>query len=161
MGVAGDVIYQKLNRNMIMDGMILKIKSSGSDKIRAQNNALEMAKMEMTDPFTFFKDMGLSDPEGRTEKLILAKTDPMAYLQKVVKNLNSSQALAQALENAELKELQTPPAQPPMAGPVNPVMPDQGQPAPQGPPMAPSPMNTGAPAVTPPITPPQGSPRGI
>lgn len=164
MGVAGDVIYQKLNRNMIMDGMILKIKSSGSDKIRAQNNALEMAKMQMTDPFTFFKDMGLSDPEGRTEKLILAKTDPMAYLQKVVKNLNSSQALAQALENAELKELQTPPAQPPMAGPVqppNPVMPGQGQPAPQGPPMAPSPMNTAQVPVAPPVGAPAGSPRGI
>jgi hypothetical protein len=158
MGVAGDPIYQKLNRNMIMDGMIIKIKSSGSDKIRAQNNALEMAKMEMTDPYTFFKDMGLSDPEGRTEKLILAKIDPQAYLQKVVKNLNSSQALAQALENAELQETSNSPASPPVAGPVNPVMP-QGAPVPQAPAVTPSPMNTANVPIAPPTQPPAGSPR--
>ncbi len=160
MGVAGDVVYQKLNRNMIMEGMIVKIKSSGSDKIRAQNNALEMGKMQMTDPYTFFVDMGLSDPEGRTEKLILAKTDPMAYLQKVSKKLDSSQALAQALMNVEQTGAAMPQTSSSAAGPVSPAqptMPQQGQP-PMAPVQGPSPMNTIAIPQTS-TGPPQGSPR--
>jgi hypothetical protein len=140
MGIAGDMVFQKLNRNMILDGMIIKIKASGTDKLRAQNNAMDMAKMQMTDPYTFFVDMGLSDPEGRTEKLILAKTDPMSYLKKVVKGLDSSQALAQALMNAELPSQ---PAeqqmQPPVAPPTMPGSPGALQP---GGTQNPTPTNT-------------------
>ncbi len=79
-----------------------------------------MAKMQMIDPYSFFVDMGLSDPEGRTEKLILAKADPVAYLQKVVKNLDTSQALAQALMNSNIQPFQGAPVQPQQ--PQNPVM---------------------------------------
>jgi hypothetical protein len=125
LGIAGKVVYTKLNRNMVDQGMIVKIKASGTDKLRAQNNAMNMAKMQMIDPYNFFKDMGLSDPEGRTELLILAKADPVAYLQKVVKNIDTSEALAMALMNANLPAPGMPgqPAQPP----ANPVMPG-GQP---------------------------------
>jgi hypothetical protein len=154
MGIAGDAVWLRLNRNMVADGMIVKIKSSGSDKLKAQNNAMEMAKMQMTDPFTFFTDMRLSDPEGRTEKLILAKTDPVAYLQKVVKGLDSSKALAKALMDAELP---SPPAQPQQQPPANPVTmggPAPAQPAPAQP-QVPSPQATAQPAVTPPVQPPQ------
>lgn len=158
MGIAGDAVWMKLNRNMIAEGMMIKVKASGTDKMRAQNNAMEMAKMQMTDPYTFFVDMGLSDPEGRTEKLILAKTDPMSYLQKVVKGIDTSKALAQALMNAELpsppaaQQTQPPPQSPAMGGP---------QAAPIGqPPMQqqPSAQNT---AQVPPVPtgPPQASPR--
>jgi len=120
LGVAGEVVFAKLNRNMIDDGMIIKVKASGTDKLRAQNNAMNMAKMQMIDPYSFFVDMGLSDPEGRTEKLILAKADPVAYLQKVVKNLDTSQALAQALMNSNIQPFQGQPVQPQQ--PQNPVM---------------------------------------
>lgn len=130
LGVAGKVVFAKLNRNMIDQGMIVKIKASGTDKLRTQNNAMNMAKMQMIDPYNLYKDMGLSDPEGRTEYLILAKADPIAYLQKVVKNIDTSQALATALINANLP---TPggadqgapqqPGQPPQPTP-NPVMPN-------------------------------------
>lgn len=156
MGVAGDAVYMKLNRNMIGDGMIVRIKASGTDKLRAQNNAMEMAKMEMTDPYTFFVDMGLSDPEGRTERLILAKTDPISYLQKVVKGLNTSEALAKALMNAEQTQSPTLPQQP------SPTMPGSGQPAnqPQQP-AQPSPANTAQAPVQPPAQAPAGSPRNL
>lgn len=150
MGIAGDMVWQKLNRNMVIEGMTIKIKASGTDKLRAQNNAIDMAKMQMTDPYTFYVDMGLSDPEGRTEKVILAKTDSMAYLQKVVKGLNSSEALAQALAN---QELPSPPAQQQQQPPANPVTMPGGQPT--GGVQNPNPTNTSQiPQV--PINQPQG-----
>lgn len=148
LGVAGDVVYIKLNRNMIDEGMIVRIKASGTDKIRAQNNAMEMAKLQMIDPFTFFTDMGLSDPEGRTEKLILAKVDPVAYLQKVVKGLNTSEALAQALMNVEQKQLQQNTAMLPQIPPTMGGAPQVGMP------QNPTVTNTGAPPVSPPVNPP-------
>lgn len=122
MGIAGKVVFAKLNRNMIDQGMIVKIKASGTDKLRAQNNAMNMAKMQMIDPYNFYKDMGLSDPEGRTELLILAKADPVTYLQKVVKNIDTSQALATALMNANLPTPGGADQGPPQPTP-NPVMP--------------------------------------
>lgn len=119
LGVAGKAVFVRLNRNMVDDGMIVKIKASGTDKLRAQNNAMNMAKMQMTDPYFFFKDMGLSDPETRTEYLILAKADPVAYLQKVAKHLDTSQALAQALMNGNIPQFQGAPVQPqPVQNPV-------------------------------------------
>lgn len=158
LGDAGEMVWTKLNRNMIGDGMIVKVKASGTDKIKAQNNAIEMAKMEMTDPFTFFQDMGLSDPEGRTEKLILAKVDPMSYLKKVVQGLDSSQALAQALANAEL------PMPPAMQLPQPQIMgspPSQQAAAPAGAaaPQQPTPQNTAQVPAQPPAGPPASSPR--
>lgn len=165
LGAAGEMVWEKLNRNMIDDGMIVKIKASGTDKLRAQNNAMDMAKMEMIDPYTFFVDMNLSDPEGRTEKLILAKTDPIAYLQKVVKGINTSQALAEALAR---QQLPSPAVAPPAPPQMNPVMGQQNamnQPvpgaAPQGMPQNPTPTNTAAAPVAPPVGPPPGSPRGL
>lgn len=164
LGVAGQAVYIKLNRNMISDGMIVKIKASGTDKIQAQNNAMDMAKMQMTDPYTFFCDMNLSDPEGRTEKLILSKADPIAYLQKVVKGLNTSEALAKALMNQQLPSPAAPMQQQPQPNP--PTMSgaepqSQGGMIPQGMPQQPTPGNTSAIAATPPPGAPAGSPRAL
>ncbi len=160
MGIAGDMVWQRLNRNMVMEGMLVKIKASGSDKLKAQNNAMEMAKMQMTDPYTFYKDMGLSDPEGRTEKLILAKTDPVAYLQKVVKGLNTSEALAQALARAEMPLQQNSnmlPQVPLEQGglPPSPAMATQPQAVAPAQPQQPTPVNTAQVPVQPPTQPPQ------
>jgi hypothetical protein len=161
LGIAGESVWIKLNRNMIMEGMVVKMKASGTDKLRAQNNALEMAKMQMIDPYTFFTDMKLSDPEGRTEKLILSKTDPMAYLQKVVKGLNTSEALAQALMNAELPNQGQPATPPPTAPMAEPAQ--QAQQAPQQPmqPQNPAMGNTANVPAQPPVGAPTGSPRGL
>ncbi len=151
LGIAGKVVFGKLNRNMIDQGMIVKIKASGTDKLRAQNNAMNMAKMQMIDPYNFYRDMGLSDPEGRTELLILAKADPVAYLSKVVKNIDTSEALATALMNANLPA----PGMPGQPAPQNPVMGGPQQPpgaqlpgTPQIPGM--QQPNTQAPAAPPP-----------
>lgn len=154
LGSAGDIVWLKLNRNMVADGMLVKVKASGTDKLRAQNNAMDMAKMQMTDPYTFFVDMGLSDPEGRTEKLILAKIDPTSYLQKVVKGLNTPADVLAALTNMQN-------AQQSMAGPL--PQPQAQQPGGElvapGQPQNPTPTNTAQVPSTPPAGPPQGSPR--
>lgn len=157
MGVAGDQVWLKLNRNMIGDGMIITVKASGTDKMRAQNNAMEMAKMQMIDPFTFFTDMGLSDPEGRTEKLILSKTDPTSYMEKVVKGLNTADALAKALANAEMPQAFQPPQPMPTAAGAPAQAPGQPQSQPV---QQPSPQNTSQVPQTP-VGPPQASPRAL
>lgn len=167
MGVAGEAVFVKLNRNMVDDGMIVRVHASGTDKIRAQNNAQNNAKMQMTDPYYYFKDMGYSDPEERTEYLILAKADPVAYLQKVVKNLDTSQALAQALMNSNIPTSEGAPVQPTQPQPQppqNPVMggamPQPQVPLPQGQPTGQQP-NTAIPAqpAPNPAAPPAGSVR--
>ena len=147
---------------MVDDGMIVKVHASGTDKIRAQNNAQNNAKMQMTDPYYFFKDMGYSNAEERTEYLILAKADPVAYLQKVVKNLDTSQALAQALMNSNIPTNEGMPVQPTQPQPQPPQNPVLGGPMPQ--PQVPLPTgqpNTAVPAqpAPNPAAPPPGSVR--
>jgi hypothetical protein len=169
MGVAGDVIFVKLNRNMVDEGMLIKMKASGTDKIRAQNNALEAAKLQMTDPYSYNKDMGFSDPEGRTEKLILLKADPMAYLQKVNKNIDTSAALAQALMSQQINPQPNPqqnPTPPMNASGQVPLAQGATQPPapgaqPGGIPAAPSSANTAQVPISPSPQPPQGSVRNL
>lgn len=97
LGVAGDVVYVRLNRNMIREGMLVKIKASGTDKLKAQNNAMNMAKMGMIDPVQFYRDMGLSDPEGRARQIMLWMSDKQTYMLDYVEGLDTSQAQAEAL----------------------------------------------------------------
>jgi|GEM_PF-1271599 len=157
LGEAGKEVFHKLNRNMVEDGMVVKIKASGTDKLRAQNNAMEMAKMAMIDPYTFFVDMGLSDPEGRTEKLIMAKANPMGYLQQVVKGLKTPQDIAMALmQSEENPVMPTQQAQSEIMPPQPPQQP-QGAMQPQNPTMG----NTAQVPSQPPTTPPQASPRNL
>lgn len=82
-GARGRVTFIKLNRDMIEDGMEVHIKSSGTDKLQVRKQAMELAANKMIDPLTLFRDMGLEDPEGRTEDLLLSQLDPVSYLAKV------------------------------------------------------------------------------
>jgi len=155
LGSAGDAVYQRLNRNMIMEGMLVKVKASGTDKLRAQNNAMSMAKMEKTDIHSFYVDMGLSDPDGRTKKLILQQTDPIAYLKEVIKGDSISEDMAKELLAAPVEDNQSLLS---AGGPMGAPQPQGG--APQAPPQNPSPQNTSAiPEV--PMGPPAGSPRAL
>lgn len=82
-GARGQITFVRLNRDMIEDGMEVKIKSSGTDKLQVRKTAMELAQAKMIDPLTLFRDMGLEDPEGRTENLIMSQMDPASYLAKV------------------------------------------------------------------------------
>lgn len=150
LGAEGDTVFMRLNQDMIDDGMEVKIKASGTDKIKAQKNALELAKLQLTDPLTFFEDMGLSDPEGRAEKLLTLQTNPAEYLMKyVMKQPTDTNALAAGLLGGA-GATQPPPAQG--------IAPTGGEPLNTPVPTQPTPQNTTNIPTEPPVLP-QGSPR--
>lgn len=105
MGAKGSMVYIRLRRDMIEDGMEVMIKSSSTDKLKAQRNAMEMAKMKMIDPMTFYEDMGMSDPEGRTQKMMLFTLDPQGYMAKYVMGLNNAQEMGNALNGTQEAEV--------------------------------------------------------
>lgn len=145
-GKNGQMTFFKINQDMIEDGMEVKIKSSGTDKLRAQKQALDMAKMQLIDPLTFFEDLDLSNPQGRAEKLIMFQTDPATYFIKYVQKMGNTEAMVNGLLGpgaAQQLQGQSPAAPAPTA-PVNPTAANTAQ-VPSAPP-------TGAP---------QGSPRGL
>lgn len=100
-GSKGSFTFVSLKSDMIEDGMEVKIKASGTDKQKRQNNAINMAKMKMIDPLTFYQDMDLNDPEGRTKKMMLFTSDPQGYMMQYVMNMTPEQG-AQALINAPM-----------------------------------------------------------
>lgn len=97
LGDDGNVIFQRVHRDMIEDGMEVQVTASGTDKIKAERRAMDMAKMQLIDPFTFYKDIGASDPKGRTEKLMLFMISPQEYMAKVVMGLKDTNAMVDEL----------------------------------------------------------------
>ena len=154
LGSKGTATYVKLRRDTISDGMEVLIKASSTDKLKAQRNAMEMAKLgpPWSNPLDTFTDMGMNDPEGRTERGIMFATDPMMYFTKYILKLEDTQAQAGAI-TAGL------PPDPMMAGGQLPMM--QGQPPMAQPtPQLPSAQDTSNVPVEQPTFP-QGSPRAL
>lgn len=160
LGKKGEMIFLSLHQNMIDDGMEVMIKASGSDKIRAQNNAQNDAKLGLTDPLSYFEDMGYPDPEGRVARLVTYKQAMPLYLSAFVETgptttpelIAKLQSITQQQQDQQAAAGQ--PAQPPQPG-----QPPQALPA--GMPENPQPGNTGAVAAQPPTEPPQASPRMV
>jgi hypothetical protein len=101
-----------------------------------------MAGIQFIDPLSFYRDMGLSDPEGRTENLLMFTADPASYL-AMVKGLGANtQQLVNTLQstgNISTQPNQGMPSSAPTASPVagigqspGPVQ-SQGQPSPSNP----------------------------
>lgn len=155
LGSKGNTTYIRLRRDTISDGMEVMIKASSTDKLKAQRNAMETAKLgpPFTNPLDFFTDMGMSDPEGRTEKGVLFATDPAAYFTKFVLKLEGTQAQAAALNGGM-------PGQPVQPGMPQPPMSQPAQQSQPSAPQNPSPMNTSAVPAPPPAIP-QASPRNL
>lgn len=117
LGDKGAITYIKISRDSVSDGMEVMIKASGTDKIKAQNNAMQMAQAALIDPLTFFEDMGMSDPKGRAERLLTLQSNPAEYMMKYVKGM-TTQDMANALVNAPVQGPQ--PSQPSQALPQSP-----------------------------------------
>ena len=132
-GSGGSTTLLRLRRDMPSDGMEVTTKASTTDKLKAQKNALDAAKLgpPYTNPIDFFKDMGMDDPEGRTERGLMMMSDPAGYYAKYAMKLENTEEMAGALA-----------AQPVGPAPV-------GGPAPV--PQNPSPVNTASVAAAPPI----------
>lgn len=162
LGVAGDVVFVRLNRNMVREGMLVKIKASGTDKLRAQNNAMDMAKMGfgvVIDPVQFYRDMGLSDPEGRTRQVMLFNMDKQTYMNQYVEGLETSQEQAETLLQMGVQAQQGQPN-----GQTPAVSNGQSPPLPNGSagvPQQPTPLNTQQMPAQPPMGAPRGSPRNL
>lgn len=101
LGDDGKTTFQKIHRDMIEDGMEVSITASGTDKLKAERRAMDMAKMKLIDPHTFYKDIGASDPMGRTMKLMLFLQSPAEYTAKYGMGLESSQQMGNALNGED------------------------------------------------------------
>lgn len=156
LGQKGTITFIKLKNNMIDEGMEVLIKASGTDKLKAQNNAMDMAKLQLTDPLTFFEDMGLSDPEGRAAKLLDflsgAANGYATYITKYLQDMPTTPSLVDGLlgPGAAQQLGAQPPGAPAQNGPPPPTAPQQ-----------PNVENTAAVPTTPPPGAPQGSPRQL
>jgi hypothetical protein len=143
LGNKGSATFLKISRDQVSDGVEVRIKSSGTDKVRIQKTASDMAALKLIDPLNYYKDMNLSDPEGRTEMLLTFNTDPATYLTKYVLKLPDTQVQVDALATGG------------QLGPESQVAATIDQSSPQ----VPSADNTASIPTEPPTTPPQGSPR--
>ncbi len=139
LGEDGKMVFMKLNRDLIEDGMEVNISASGSDKLKAEQRAMDMAKMKLIDPYRFYKDIGASDPKGRTVDLMTFLMQPNMYLQNISTGQpngapGQGQALAGSLQGAQEGQMADPNVpQPPQAGeqlPPDPSQQPQGAPPP-------------------------------
>ena len=96
-GSNGRTAFMKITRDLIEDGVEVKVSASSVDKLRRKREAYELAGIQMTDPVTFFKDIEASDPEGRAERLILFQTNPSLYFEKYVRGNETTVDMANAL----------------------------------------------------------------
>lgn len=96
-GQEGKTVFQRLHRDMIEDGMEVTITASGVDKLQAQNRAMDMAKMQLIDPLTFYEDVGAKNAPERTKRLMTFLTSPEQYMAEYVMGLDSTQKQADAL----------------------------------------------------------------
>lgn len=137
-GTEGEMAQVRLARDLIEDGMEVAIKASGTDKLKAEREAKEEAKLGLIDPVSYMKDTGRDDPEHRAELAFLWNNYPELYYKKVIQKQNISQIAGGVIaqNQANLAQAQT--------GGV------------QGIPAQPSPQN-----ITQPPTVPQGSPRNL
>lgn len=62
------------------------------DKASIRQTALELAKMNRIDQLTLLEDLGLPDPEIRTERFLRSQIDMYTYMQSVETQLDSNDA---------------------------------------------------------------------
>ena len=115
LGQEGEYVQQAITQDLVTDGIEVEVGASSTDKMQKKREAYERARMQMTDPLTFFKDTEAPDPEDRTEKLMLYMLSPELYIQKY-------------LAGRDTQDMVTMLQQQSMAGQVQPA---GGQPQPQ------------------------------
>jgi hypothetical protein len=94
-GDRGKVDFITLNRDSLENGMEVEVSASATDKADRKRLAVDLASQSLSDPLTFFEDLGVSNPEKRVERLISYQLDVNAYAQKYLPN---AQIVAQPQE---------------------------------------------------------------
>jgi hypothetical protein len=154
LGARGKDAFIQLKSNMIDQGFIVMIRASGTDKLKAHNEAQQAWQSQSIDPINYYRDMGYDDYAERAEMFMTFMLDKNSYMVKYVMNLMTTDQ-----QGAALAAQPPVPASPPVQPTVPPVPAPQG--APIGGPQAPTPTNTAAVPIAPPVGPPMGSPRGM
>lgn len=138
-GVEGEQTHQQLTSDIIEDGMIVSIRASGTDKLKAERQAKEEAQLGLSDPINYMKDTGRTDAEIRAEMAFLFNNAPELYFKRFIKK----EQVADIAQGVMVQNQQN-------------LAQAQGQAPPGSPPLQPSPQNTGnIPTVA------QGSPRSL
>lgn len=80
-GGDGEFDYITLHRDLIEEGMAVTVKSGTTlpfDKSRQEAVALNLAKMQMIDPYNLYKDLHMDNPQKRYDAWFKWKTQPDA-----------------------------------------------------------------------------------
>lgn len=97
LGPDGSSTFAKINSDMVEEGMEIIVSASGTDKVMKQRTAVQLAQMKMTDPLSFYQDLGFKDAKLRAEKLFMFTADPQGYFTKYILGLETPQQQANAL----------------------------------------------------------------
>jgi len=115
----GKYLHLRLNNDSIDDGLEVVVKSSTTDKLRAERNAQQMAQLKLIEPYYYYKDTGIPDPEGRAEALFLFNTSPELWYKKIVLGQDITEManqvvgqIQQGIPGAEAGAIQSPPITP-------------------------------------------------
>lgn len=77
------------------------------DKESIRGNAMMLAKMNRIDQLTLMQDLGMPDPEVRTERFLRSQIDPITYMQSVEQGMNNNDAemdIMQLIANKQPQE---------------------------------------------------------
>jgi hypothetical protein len=123
-GENGQTVFQKLTRDVIEDGVEVKVSASSVDKLRRKKEAFDLVGIGMIDPVQFFRDIEASDPEGRARSLMLFQTQPQMYFQNYIEGRDTNEMVQQLGQmpvqgppvSPEAQAMQPPEAPVPQAG---------------------------------------------
>ena len=80
LGKDGDVLYFKLSQDLVEDGMEVVVSASGVDKRMRKIQAIENAKLGMSDPLSFFQDTDQPQAKERAKMAMMFKLAPQMYM---------------------------------------------------------------------------------
>lgn len=126
-GKDGDSLFKAVSQDMIDNGMIAQVSASAVDKMMRKQLAVQNAKMGMSDPLTYFEDIGETSPKEKARRAFLFKAAPQMYFQTYLEDAMPGQPpqdpMQQDLMGAGQPQAQTPSQpspptpQPPMPAP--------------------------------------------
>ncbi len=135
LGKDSEVVFKTINQDLVEDGMEVLVSASATDKLRRKREAYELANIQMVDPLSFFEDIEMPDPKGRTERLMQFQLSPENYYAKYVMDAEGAEGMANQLAGAPPGVAAATEGQAPPEAGVPPQAAPQGQPAtpaPQG-----------------------------
>lgn len=94
-GGDGKYDFVMLNGDLIDSNVKIAVKAGSTlplDKEAIRANALDLAKMGKIDPMTLFEDLGMPNPDIRTERLVRSEIDMYTYMQSVETAMDNNEA---------------------------------------------------------------------